>query len=91
MRVLRQPDQHVALAAVLGVLFAGLALVVFEHTRFGVGVMAAALWLAGGLRAFAPIRRQGILAVRSRSLDVAALVGLALALTVLALVIPVRE
>lgn len=91
MRLLRRPDQHVALGAVLAVLACGLVLVIADLTRLGVAVMAAALWLAAGLRRFAPPSRQGILAVRSRRLDLSALIGLAVALTVLAIVIPVRE
>lgn len=91
MKLLRRPDQHLALGTVLGVFVIGLALVVWDGTRVGVALMAAALWLAAGLRRFAPAARQGILAVRSRRLDVAALVALALALTVLAVAIPVRE
>lgn len=91
MTLLRRPDQHVALAGVLVVLAGGVALVVRDYTRLGVAVMAAALWLAAGLRWFAPRSWQGILAVRSRRLDLSALLALALALTVLAIVIPVRE
>lgn len=91
MKVLRRPDQHLALGSVLAVVVLGLALVVMDYTRLGVGTMAAALWLACALRTFAPATRQGILAVRSRRLDIPALAALALALTVLAIVIPVRE
>ena len=91
MRVLRRPDQHVALGVVIVLFGLGLVLVTTGLIRAGVGVMAGALWLGAAIRTFAPVQRQGILAVRSRTIDLAALVGLAAALTVLAIVIPVRE
>jgi hypothetical protein len=89
--ILRRPDQHVALLSVLLVLVAGLVVVMTGHLRIGVGVMAAAVWLAAGLRALVPAGMIGLLAVRSRRLDVLTLLPLALGLSVLAVVVPVPD
>jgi hypothetical protein len=89
--ILRRPDQHVALLSVLLVLFAGLVVVMTGHLRIGVGIMAGAVWLAAALRALVPAARIGLLAVRSRRLDVLTLLPLALALSVLAVVVPVPD
>jgi hypothetical protein len=89
--ILRRPDQHVALLSVLLVLMAGLVVVMTGNLRIGVGVMAGAVWLAAVLRALVPAAMIGLLAVRSRRMDVLTLLPLAVGLSVLALVVPVPD
>jgi Protein of unknown function (DUF3017) len=72
------------LAAIL-VVGAGLVLVTFGHWRRGLVVIGLALIGAALLRLFLPLRRVGLLAVRSRWVDVLMLAGTGLALTVLTL------
>jgi len=72
------------LAAIL-VVGAGLVLVTFGYWRRGLVVIGLALIGAALLRLFLPLRRVGLLAVRSRSVDVLLLAGTGLALTVLTL------
>ncbi len=63
----------------------GLVLVTFGYWRRGLVVIGLALMGAALLRLFLPVRRVGLLAVRSRSVDVLMLAGTGLALTVLTL------
>ena len=72
------------LAAIL-VVGAGLVLVTFGYWRRGLVVIGLALIGAALLRLLLPLRRVGLLAVRSRSVDVLLLAGTGLALTVLTL------
>jgi hypothetical protein len=72
------------LAAIL-VVGVGLVLVTFGHWRQGLVVIGLAMIGAALLRLFLPLRRVGLLAVRSRSVDVLMLAGAGLALTVLTL------
>jgi Protein of unknown function (DUF3017) len=72
------------LAAIL-VVGAGLVLVTFGYWRRGLVVIGLALIGAALLRLLLPVRRVGLLAVRSRSVDVLMLAGAGLALTVLTL------
>jgi hypothetical protein len=72
------------LAAIL-VVGAGLVLVTFGYWRRGLVVIGLALIGAALLRLLLPLRRVGLLAVRSRSVDVLMLAGTGLALTVLTL------
>jgi hypothetical protein len=72
------------LAAIL-VVGVGLVLVTFGHWREGLVVIGLAMIGAALLRLFLPLRRVGLLAVRSRSVDVLMLAGAGLALTVLTL------
>jgi hypothetical protein len=77
------------LAATLGVVLAGLLVaVVFDRFRRGVALIAAAVIFAGWLRALLPESRIGLLRVRSRRTDVAALFVLGVGLLVLALAVP---
>jgi hypothetical protein len=64
---------------------AGLVLVTFGYWRRGLVVIGLALIGAALLRLLLPLRRVGLLAVRSRSVDVLLLAGTGLALTVLTL------
>jgi hypothetical protein len=72
------------LAAIL-VVGAGLILVTFGYWRRGLVVIGLALMGAALLRLLLPLRRVGLLAVRSRTVDVLLLGGAGLALTVLTL------
>jgi Protein of unknown function (DUF3017) len=77
------------LAVTLGGVLAGLVVaVVFDRFRRGVVLMAAAVVFAGWLRALLPESRIGLLRVRSRRIDVAALFVLGVGLLVLALAVP---
>lgn len=77
------------LALTLGGMLAGLLVaVVFDRFRRGVVLMAAAVVFAGWLRALLPESRIGLLRVRSRRIDVAALFVLGVGLLVLALAVP---
>jgi hypothetical protein len=72
------------LAAIL-VVGAGMVLVTFGEWREGLVVIGLALIGAAVLRLLLPVRRVGLLAVRSRSVDVLLMGGAGLALTVLTL------
>jgi hypothetical protein len=72
------------LAAIL-VVGAGLVLVTFGEWRRGLVIIGLALMGAALLRLLLPLRRVGLLAVRSRSVDVLLMGGAGLALTVLTL------
>jgi hypothetical protein len=72
------------LSAIL-VVGAGLVLVTFGRWREGLVVIGLAMVGAAVLRLLLPLRRVGLLAVRSRSVDVLLLAGTGLALTVLTL------
>ena len=72
------------LAAIL-VVGLGLVLVTFGYWRRGLVVIGLALMGTALLRLLLPLRRVGLLAVRSRWVDVLMLAGTGLALTVLTL------
>jgi hypothetical protein len=72
------------LAALLAV-GAGLLSVTFGHWRRGLVVIGIALVATAVLRLVLPLRRVGLLAVRSRWTDVLMLAGTGLAITVLTL------
>ena len=76
------------LAAVLGVVGAGLLLVALADWEAGCVVVALGLLLGAGLRLALPVRAAGALVVRSRALDAAFLLGAGLAVLVLALNVP---
>jgi Protein of unknown function (DUF3017) len=80
--------RQLPLTAVLLVVGAGLALGASGRWRAGAAVIAAAVLLGGVLRLVLPVRRAGLLAVRSRRLDAVVLLGLGLALSVLAWSVP---
>jgi hypothetical protein len=80
--------RQLPLTAVLAVVGAGLALGAAGAWRPGAWVIGAGVVLAGVLRLVLPARRAGLLAVRSRRLDAALLLGLGTALVVLASSVP---
>ena len=73
------------LLAALLVVGAGLLLVTLGYWRRGLVVIGVALMGTAALRLVLPLRRVGLLAVRSRWVDVVMLAGAGLALTVLTL------
>ena len=77
--------RQLPLLAAIVVVGAGLVLVTFGHWREGLVVIGLAMIGAALLRLLLPLRRVGLLAVRSRSVDVLLLAGTGLALTVLTL------
>jgi hypothetical protein len=79
--LLRQAPLLAALLAVA----AGLLLVALGHWRRGLVVIGLAMTGTAALRLLLPLRRVGLLAVRSRAADVLLLAGAGLALTVLTL------
>lgn len=82
------PGRQLPLTAVLVVVGAGLASGYVHHWRTGAWLVAAGVLLAAALRLLLPARRAGLLAVRSRRLDVVVLLGLGLALAALAATVP---
>ena len=82
----RLPEWPVCL--VLGGMAIGLLVVASDHFRRGTVIFALSTVLGAGLRAVLPEQAAGLLAVRSRLLDVLTLGTISVALTVLALVVP---
>ncbi len=77
--------RQLPLLAAIVVVGIGLLLATLGHWRRGLVVIGLALVGAALLRLLLPVRRVGLLAVRSRSVDVLLLAGTGLALTVLTL------
>jgi hypothetical protein len=73
---------------VLLVVSTGLVLVAMEHWRRGLYLVAGGCLLGAVFRLGLPARRAGLLAVRSRTVDVATLTAFGLAGIVLARLIP---
>lgn len=67
---------------------AGIGLTLTGAWRPGITIAGAALVAAGGFRAVVPDRMVGLLRVRRRGSDTAAMIGLGAALVVLALIVP---
>jgi hypothetical protein len=75
---------HVAFLLVFGVTVGAFVLIVGYRWRRGATLLGGALLLAGGLRAILSDRRAGLLAIRSRSVDVLAYTAFGLALVAVA-------
>jgi hypothetical protein len=73
---------------VVAVVAAGLVAMALGHWRRGLFVIGCGGVVAAGLRATMPARRVQLLVVRSRPLDVAALIALGGAIVILSLAIP---
>ena len=80
--------QEWPLAVSLGVVLLGLIVVASGHFRRGCVVLSFGVGLAFFLRLLLPSPEAGLLAVRSKRVDVAVLLFLALATSVLALWVP---
>jgi hypothetical protein len=76
------------LALVLLTIGAGLAVVADNHFKRGTVLFAGGVCLAALLRALLPNARIGLLAVRSRGLDVITLAALGTATVVVAVLVP---
>jgi hypothetical protein len=76
------------IAVVLAGVIAALTIVALDHFRVGSLILAASLVLAFVLRAVLPQDRVGMLAVRSKPVDLAVLGSLSAALVVFALWVP---
>lgn len=76
------------LALVLVGLVIGLVLLSFVDFRVGSVVLGASIIFAGALRTVLSHERAGLLAIRSRSVDLVTMYGFGLALTTVALVVP---
>jgi len=74
--------------AVLALALLGLLLAAFVDWQVGAFALGLSLLLAAGLRLALPVRTAGWLAVRTRGLDAALLLGLGFAVVVLANTIP---
>jgi hypothetical protein len=85
MRALRR---QLPFALVLLVLAAGLVWIATDHWRRGCVVVALSLLLAGGARLILPRSEIGLLAIRSRAVDVCCAVLLGGAVLVLAWIVP---
>ena len=79
------------LLAVAVVVATGLVGIAFDYWRKGSFVIGVGMLLAGGLRLTLRERQAGLLVVRSRSFDAAALLGLGFALVALANTIPANR
>lgn len=76
------------LALVLGGFFLGLAVLALVDFRVGALMMSVSVVFAGAMRLVLPKDTVGLLAVRSRTIDLAIYGVLGIGLTVLSLVVP---
>jgi hypothetical protein len=76
------------LLTVLGGGLVGLGAVAFDHFRTGCLLLGFSVLFAALARLLLPARRVGLLVVRSRAFDVVVLIGMGVALVVLAVVVP---
>lgn len=79
--------RHLAFAVVLVVVVLGLVRIVQYHWREGTTIIAGAMLLAAGLRVLLPPERTGLLAIRSRGVDVLLYGGFGLLVLAVALTI----
>jgi DUF3017 family protein len=78
---------HLPVAAVFTVVAVGMVRVLTQHWREGAALLGGALLLAALLRVLLPPDRAGLLAIRSRPVDVLVYLGFGGSLVVLALTI----
>lgn len=76
------------LLIVIGIVVAGLGLVVAQHWRLGSGVIGAGLCIGALERALLPRRVAGLLQVRSRVFDVGFMACVGVGVIVLAFIVP---
>jgi len=76
------------LALVLLGIAAGLVVLSFYDFRAGSVVLGAAVILGAALRTVLPHDRAGLLAIRSRPIDLVTMYGLGIALTTVAMLVP---
>lgn len=75
---------HLAFVLVFAVTVAAFVLIIGYRWRRGATLLGGALLLAGGLRAVLSDQRAGLLAIRSRAIDVLAYTAFGLALVAVA-------
>lgn len=78
---------HLAFALVALVALIGLLRVAMQHWREGVTLLGGALLLAAALRAFVSAKQAGLLAIRSRVVDVVLYTTLGLLIVAVAITI----
>ena len=78
---------HAPIVLVFAVVFVGMVRVLTQHWREGAALLGGALLLAALLRVVLPTDRVGLLAIRSRPVDVLVYLAFGGALLVLALTI----
>ena len=76
------------LLSVLGLGVVGLCAVALDHFRIGCLLLGVAVLLAALARLVLPVRRVGLLVVRSRAFDVLVLTSMGVALVVFAIIVP---
>jgi len=76
------------LALVLLGLTSGLVVLSFYDFRVGSAMLGAAVVFGGALRTVLPHDRAGLLAIRSRPIDLITMYGLGIALTTVAVLVP---
>jgi inner membrane protein involved in colicin E2 resistance len=74
-------------ALVFAIAVAGMLRILTEHWREGAALLAGSLLIAGVLRTVLPDDRAGLLAVRSRAIDIVLYLGLGLITLALAVTI----
>jgi hypothetical protein len=79
--------RHAPMLVVLGIAAVGMERVLTQHWREGAVLLGGALLVAAALRMVLSADRIGLLAIRSRVIDVLCYVGFGLAMVVLAVTI----
>ena len=79
--------RHLPMLIVLAVATAGMARVLTQHWREGAVLLGGSLLAAAALRMILSTERSGLLAIRSRVIDVLCYVGFGLAMVILAVTI----
>lgn len=82
------PGQIVPLLVVVIGMIAGMAVVAWGHWRLGCLIAGTFVGIGGLERLVLPKERAGLLQARSRFFDVIALLGMAIAIILLAIVVP---
>jgi hypothetical protein len=78
---------HAPLILVMVIAAAGMARVLTQHWREGAVLLGAALIVAAVLRMLLPVDRAGLLAIRSKPIDVLCYAGFGVMMAVLAMTI----
>lgn len=80
-------SRHAAMLVVLGIAAVGMERVLTQHWREGAVLLGSALLVAAALRTVLPTDRSGLLAIRSKALDVLCYAGFGLTMVILAVTI----
>jgi hypothetical protein len=79
--------RHLPMLIVLAIAGVGMARVLTQHWREGAVLLGGSLLAAAALRMILSTERSGLLAIRSRGIDVLCYVGFGLAMVILAVTI----